>query len=155
MDFVKGFAVIQWFCILSHNTREIHGLWCLSSLRNARGHPVMECSTASALPPHNWHLWSCLGHEPNKSTVMAKHIYGWLNTFIPIMEIGGIRKATDQFQSTFCDHRSYSNAALSTQCWLNPSKDEKWDLGGGLLTQDTGQETPWQMNSVAKKEMQL
>lgn len=82
---------------------------------------------------------------------MAKHIYGWLNTFIPIMEIGGIRKATDQFQSTFCDHRSYSNAALSTQCWLNPSKDEKWDLGGGLLTQETGQETPWQMNSVATK----
>lgn len=85
----------------------------------------MECSTASALPPHNRRLWSCLGHEPNKSTVMAEHIYGSGKT-------GGIWKATDQFQSTFCDHHSYSNAALSTQCWLNPNKGEKWDLGGGL-----------------------
>lgn len=53
-----------------------------------------------------------LGHEVNRSTVMAKHFYGsgkW----------GGSRKAQDRkFHSTSCH-----SSVLSTQCWMNPRAD--------------------------------
>lgn len=86
----------------------------------------------------------------NQIDVMAKHFYG-------PGKRGGSRKARDhKFHRTFRGRHSHSNAVLSTRWWMNPSKD-KWDLRVGLLTQNTGKHTTWQINSAdyRQKEMQL
>lgn len=45
----------------------------------------------------------------------------------------------------------------SAQCWMNPSTDMEAGLRVGLLTQNTGKETLYQMSSAdyRQEEMQL